>query len=239
MPSVEIIPAVMPTSFADLEAKTLRVAGVVQSVQIDVMDGRFVTSVDWPYTGKSAQKDFDELVQGHKVLPFAGKLAYEVDLMVSEPERVVADWVAAGIGRVIVHVESSEYIAAARISVRVAAEKCGRRVEFGLALNTTTDNAALDPYFNHIDFVQFMGIERIGYQGQPFDERVLGKIRDLRGKYPNVIISVDGGVNFDTAPRLIEAGANRLVSGSVIFESDDVLASIEKLRIVTKPCTRS
>lgn len=224
----------MPDSLADLLEKAGRAAGIVPFVQIDVMDGRFVPSVDWPYTGESAQKEFEELVRGSKTLPFAEKLNYEVDLMVAEPERSVADWVRAGVKRVIVHIESSTYITAALISGRAAAEVRGGGVEFAIALNTTTENTVLGPYLDHIDFVQFMGIEKIGYQGRAFDERVLGKIRDLRERRSGVIISVDGGVNFDTAPRLIESGANRLVSGSAIFGSDDIRAAIEKLQTSAK-----
>lgn len=231
---IEIIPAIMPTSLSELETRVTSVAGLVHTVQIDVMDGKFVPSVDWPYVDKESGEEFDGLVFGRSTLPFTGQLAYEVDLMVADPESVVADWVRAGMKRVIVHIESSEYIAAALMRTRAAAEAHNEDVEFGLAINTITDNTALHPYLDHVDFVQFMGIEKIGYQGQPFDERVLGKIRDLRETYGGVIISVDGGVNFDTAPRLIDAGANRLVSGSAIFDSEDIRASIEKLQVSVK-----
>ena len=78
-----------------------------------------------------------------------------------------------------------------------------------------------------IDFVQFMGIENIGYQGEPFDERVFEKIRELRERFPDTIISVDGGVSLENADKLIEAGANRLVSGSAIFESGDIAGTVE------------
>jgi ribulose-phosphate 3-epimerase len=154
--------------------------------------------------------------------------------MVAEPERVVTDWVRVGVKRIIVHVESSKYIAAALMRGRAAAEERGRAAEFGLAINTTTDNAALDPYLNDIDFIQCMGIENIGYQGQPFDERVLAKIRALRAEQPSITISVDGGVNFETAPLLIDAGANRLVSGSAIFSGRNVSENLEMMRKVVR-----
>jgi len=78
-----------------------------------------------------------------------------------------------------------------------------------------------------------MGIAEIGHQGEPFDERVIEKIVDFRERFPGVIISVDGGVDVDTAPELAEAGARRLVSGSGIFEAGDVGQAIEDLRTVT------
>jgi ribulose-phosphate 3-epimerase len=77
-----------------------------------------------------------------------------------------------------------------------------------------------------------MGIAEIGYQGQQFDERVVAKIMKLRNMSPDIIISVDGGVNFETAPILIHAGANRLVSGSAIFKSEDINSTIKKLQTV-------
>ena len=80
-----------------------------------------------------------------------------------------------------------------------------------------------------IDFVQFMGIDNVGFQGQEFDDRVLEKISDLRGEYPNIQISVDGGVGFDNAADLISAGATRLISGSAVFESDDMAEAIHDL----------
>ena len=75
-----------------------------------------------------------------------------------------------------------------------------------------------------------MGIAKIGYQGQPFDGQVIQKIQDLRKQYPEVTISVDGGVNFETAPKLIEAGATRLVSGSTILQSNNPEKTIEQLK---------
>ena len=79
------------------------------------------------------------------------------------------------------------------------------------------------------DFVQFMGIKKIGYQGQEFDTEVLDKISDLRKNFPDTIISVDGGVNFENAQDIVEAGVNRLVSGSAIYESDNIREAITEL----------
>ena len=75
-----------------------------------------------------------------------------------------------------------------------------------------------------------MGIEKIGFQGEPFDERVLDQIKALRKQFPEVTISVDGAVDFDTAPELIEAGANRLVAGSAIFNGPDISGAINEFQ---------
>jgi ribulose-phosphate 3-epimerase len=211
MDKIEIIPAIMPESFEDLNKKYSRVKDFVNTVQIDVMDGEFVPSKDWPYVGGELEQiDFD----------------FGVDLMVSNPKDVIESWVKAGAKRVVIHIESTENIE--EVFLKIPSD-----IEVGIALNTTTPNEQIYPLIEKIDFVQFMGIEKIGYQGQAFDERVLEKIKDLREKYSRVIINVDGAVSLETAPRLIEAGANRLAVGSVIFGSDDVEEIIKQLSNVS------
>ena len=112
-------------------------------------------------------------------------------------------------------------------------------IEIGIALNIKTPNEDIYKFFelndagrSLIDFVQFMGIREIGYQGQYFDERVLGKIRELRQSHSDTIISVDGGVTFENAHEIVEAGVNRLVSGSAIYESENIKEAIEEMKII-------
>ena len=208
MTEIEIIPAIMPESFNDLNEKYSLVKEYVTMVQIDVMDGKFVSSKNWPYTAGEIKKiDFN----------------FEVDLMVLNPENVIDDWIKAGAKRIIIHIESSEKIEEVFLKIPSG-------VEIGIAINTETENENIYPLIERINFVQFMGIEKIGFQGQSQDVRVLKKIADLRRKFSRVIISVDGGVNLESAPVLIQAGANRLVSGSAIFESNDIKRAIERLK---------
>ena len=101
--------------------------------------------------------------------------------------------------------------------------------QIGVAINTTTSVELLKPLISHIDFVQCMGIEKIGFQGEPFDERAIDQVKSLRKDFPELIISVDGGVNLDSASELIKAGANRLVAGSAIFQSFDIDEAIVEL----------
>jgi ribulose-phosphate 3-epimerase len=105
-------------------------------------------------------------------------------------------------------------------------------LEIGVAINLTTELRQIVPFINHIDFVQCMGIEKIGFQKQIFDERVLEKVKWLKEKFPDLIISVDGGVDLDTALVLLGVGVSRLVSGSAIFNNHDILATIEKFRVL-------
>jgi len=89
--------------------------------------------------------------------------------------------------------------------------------KIGLALVPNTPTEKISPYLDKINFVQFMGIDEVGYQGSSFNPAVIEKIREFRIQNPEMTVSVDGGVNLENAQSLIDAGANRLVSGSAIF----------------------
>ena len=89
----------------------------------------------------------------------------------------------------------------------------------GLGILNTTPSEFLHEWIPHFDYVQVMGIETIGAQGLPFDERTLGTVAQLRETYPELEIAVDGAVNASTIPRLIAAGANRFLPGSAIVRS--------------------
>src|SRR3989344_3782620 len=204
---VEIIPAIMPKDYEDLDEKMSLFVGVVPFVQLDIMDGKFVPARTWPYPRDA---HFDAIVAEEEGMPRWEEIDFEADLMVENPELAVPKWVSAGARRIIVHVESMVDFEKIRASVPVGL------IELGLAINTTTPLSAIEPYIDRIDFLQCMGIARIGFQGEEFDERVLENVRALRAKYSELPISIDGSVNMDTARSLVDAGATRLVAGSAI-----------------------
>jgi len=230
---IEIIPAIMPKSYDDLVDKLSLVSGLVPLVQIDVMDGVFVPNKSWPYFEK-VDKDFQAILKEEEGFPLWEEIDFEVDLMVSNPEAVSQEWVTVGAKRLIIHFESFAGVPEVSASIKKIREMLPAKdsilyTEIGIAINPSTSNDVLETILPDIDFVQFMGIEKIGFQGQMFDERVPTKISSLRAKHPEVTISVDGSVNEETIPRLIEVGANRLAVGSAIFASDDVQTQIEQL----------
>lgn len=238
---MEIIPAIMPDSYDDLVAKASRVSGLVPLAQIDVMDGVFVPSMSWPYAsgGTAGDPHFVALARQEESMPQWEALEYEIDLMIAEPERHIDEWLPLGASRLIFHIESIRDLAAfwghdiysdgARDAGSVAQANGEKVVAIGIALNPETPIALIEPYVGMVDFVQCMGIAKIGYQGEPFDDRVLAQVNALRVKYPNVPISVDGGVNKETAPLLKAAGATRLVAGSAIFGATEASLAIEAL----------
>ena len=220
---MEIIPAIIPKDFKEIIAKAELVHALVKTIQIDIMDGKLTHPRSWPYFF-GQEESFEKVTTGEIGLPYWKEVDYEADLMILNPEDYFANFVNAGFHRVIAHVESTS-------KFRALIEEWKGVVEIGAAINIDTDNGVLVSLIEDgLDFVQFMGIATIGYQGSPFDSRVLEKIESLRKAYPNVTISVDGGVTLENAPLLLEAGANRLVAGSAIFGSDIIENTIEDFK---------
>jgi len=216
---LEIIPAILPVDFMDFTDKIDLMLGFTKTIQVDICDGQFTPSPSWPY--RKHDDNFEKLREQADGLPGWEKLDYEFDLMVNRPEEVVEQWVEVGATRIILHTES-------RGDVLGAIQKLVGKAEIGLALNMDTTLDTIEQYIGMIDCVQLMAIDRIGYQGQVFNEKVLEKIRAVKEKYPELEVSVDGGVSLDNAPRLAAAGADRLVVGSAIFESDNPIDAVQK-----------
>jgi ribulose-phosphate 3-epimerase len=213
--SKDVVPAIMPQNFDQLHEEMQRFLSLVPMVQIDVMDGNLTPSKSWPYKSV-VDGEFLKIVNQEEGFPFWEHMDFEADLMVTDPVRVTDQWIAAGAARIIVHFES----AAPAIIAAVLTTIKDKGIEAGLAVGLETAPEAFVAFYesnkDSIDLIQFMGIEKIGFQGQPFDERVLERIVSFKEKFPDVQISVDGGVNADSAPRLAEAGVSRLVVGSAL-----------------------
>jgi ribulose-phosphate 3-epimerase len=221
--TMEIIPAILPKDFADLEDHVALVKGLVPLVQVDICDGQFTPSPSWPYRKKDS--NFDAIAKEARGLPFWEEVEYEFDLMVNNVQDAILDYVAAGASRIVLHAESKGDVAK-------AIDVLQGKVEIGLALNIDTPLDAVEPFKEKIQYIQLMGIDNVGFQGQSFDEKVIAKIRLVKEKYPDLAIQIDGSVNEKTAPLLRDAGAGRLIIGSAIFESDNIIETIERFKKV-------
>lgn len=216
----EIIPAVIAENFADLGNHLSRVAKLVKTVQIDVMDGSIAGRSSWPY--KKADTSFEKILEESEGMPFWDILNYEIHLMLDKPEEKIEDWVRAGATRIIIHPETTR-------SFDSIIETYSEALEIGIAIGLDVPLAQIASYLEKVKTLQFMGIKHIGYQGEPFDRNVLGKIHELRSSYPNHIISVDGGVTLENAKSILDAGANRLVVGSTIFNAPNIAEMVRLL----------
>lgn len=223
----EVIPAVLAKDINDLRQKIANVVNVARIVQIDICDGKFVDSTSWPMH-KDDIASTSLILEEQEGLPYWEDLDFEFDLMVKDAIKQFDFFVRLGAKRIVFHLEAEdrnelkEFIDSIDPYTR-------ENLDIGIAINTTTKIEELFPYINSIDFVQCMGIEHDGFQGESFDERVLLQIKELKEKYPDLIISVDGSVNEETAPLLVEAGASRLVAGSVLMRSFDVRETMKEL----------
>lgn len=218
---IEVVPSLPAQTFQELKTKIGIVRGLVSTFQIDIADGMFVPNRSWPMNpGDKAQ--FQRMVKGDEALPYKDELEFEVHFMAHNPEKLLPDWMKLGVVRALFHVE-------ARHDFSTLRSVAGDSVELGVSLNIGTPISRIDEYIEHIGVVQLMGIAKIGVQGQPFDERVLDSIREVKERYGDVIIEVDGSVNLKTAPQLVEAGARRLAPGSYVFNAEHPKEAIDAL----------
>lgn len=231
-----IVPAVLVPSRTRLEETLQKLVGLVDLVQVDVVDGEFIGPPTWPYADGAAE--VSKIGRDHSMLPFGEHFRFEMDLMVRAPERTVGQWIATGATRILVHVESTEHLSelVADMQTTYGHEKgfAQRFLALGAALNIDTDTSVLDPYIEHIDYVQFMGIAVIGKQGQPFDPRVIPKIKAFRKQHPDTQVQVDGGVSLETAPELLSAGVHRLCVGSALVKQEDIPGTLAKFNALVE-----
>lgn len=235
----DIIPAVLPKNYEDLKNKIALVRGIVPVVQVDICDGNYVNSVTWPFFTKTNEDDFLEnnldehfkaILNEREGLPFWEDIDFELDLMVSDAVENFDIYTKLGPRRIIFHMEAVGDLEEFKNFVEGIDMYVRDSIEIGLAINSDTEISKIFPLVNSVDFVQCMGIEKIGFQGQDFDERVIENIKKLKEKFSDLIISVDGGVSLETAKSLVEAGASRLVVGSAIFNTDDVIGTMEEFK---------
>jgi ribulose-phosphate 3-epimerase len=225
----EIVPAILARDYNDLRNKLSRVVSFVRIVQIDMCDGFFTKSVSWPYNElKVGGENIQSILNEEEGLPYWDKIDFEFDLMVKNAHENLDFFVRLGAKRLVFHLEAegdletfSQFLEGLDMYTR-------ENIEIGLAINTNTNISILDNFISKIDFIQFMGIKNIGYQGEPFDENVLEQIKNIRLKYPEILTSVDGSVNEETAKVLVDLGVDRLVIGSALFNSFDIEEKIKE-----------
>lgn len=216
----QIAPSLLSADFAQLERdiRMVEQAGA-HMLHIDVMDGRFVPNI----------------TIGLPVLEAIKRVATipcDVHLMIAEPEKFIDAFCAAGADILTIHVEATPHVHRALQAIRA------QGVKAGLALNPHTPLSALDEVLEEVDLVLIMSVNP-GFGGQAFIPNTLDKLRRLRqkleqcGRSGQVRVEVDGGVKYDNIDAVAAAGAQVLVSGSGIFNTEDpratLIAMMEKL----------
>lgn len=212
---IKIAPSILSADFSKLgeEIRSIEKAGA-DIIHIDVMDGDFVPNITFgPPVIKAIRK--------------YTKLPFDVHLMISDPDRYIADFKDAGADIITVHVEACTHLHRTLQSIR------SMGVKAGVALNPATDTESIRYVMDVADMVLVMTVNP-GFGGQMLIEPVLqkiGKVRSIAKESGKAIdIEVDGGVNTENSIKVIQAGADIIVSGSAVFSSSDMKEAIQKIR---------
>lgn len=211
MPKLKIAPSLLSCDFANIEreVKAVEAAGA-DLLHVDVMDAHFVPNLTLGPPIVAAVKK-------------VAKVPLDCHLMMTDPQRYVADFAKAGAAYITIHVESNAPITETLAAIRKAGAKPG------LVLNPDTPVEAAQPWLDQIDMLLVMSVWP-GFGGQKFIAPVLETIRKARKLAPNLDIEIDGGINGETVKEAVAAGANVIVAGSYVF-GGDYAQRIKSLRV--------
>jgi len=212
----KILPAILVKDKKDLTESLNLFDGIVDELQIDVLDGKLVPKISWPYTvGANAISELNSLLYDYT-------FNVELHLMLEENLSFIESVDSGKISRAVMQIESRDFEIAAK-----AAKNKGFLVGASAMLETSLES--LESVLDIIDYVQFMCIEKIGVQGSKFNSKVIDKIKVFRQKHPQVELAVDGGVKKEHLPSLESLGVKRFAMGSAIMSSQNPVATWREL----------
>ena len=217
MKKIQISPSILSADFSQLgtEIKKLEEGGA-DLIHVDVMDGHFVPNLT---IGPPVIKNLRRYT----------KLPFDVHVMISPVHEYIENYANAGADIITIHPEATESLKETISLIK----KFGKKV--GVSLNPKTEIKTLIDEIDNIDLVLVMSVNP-GFGGQKFMPEVLDKIKELkkiRDKNQfHFDIEVDGGINFSNSKKVLEAGADILVSGTTVFKENDgdIRTNIEKLK---------
>lgn len=210
-----IAPSMLSADFLHLEKDVEMVNECADLFHLDIMDGVFVPNISYGFPVVEA-------------IASKAKKPLDAHLMIVHPEKYVERFARLGVSMLSFHLNATDKPAQALLSIREAGMKAG------LVINPDIPVETLFPYLHLCDYIILMSVYA-GFGGQKFIEETYGRIRTLKSEIDRnglkVKIEVDGGVTPANAKALVEAGAEILVAGSAVFNSDDPAVVINAMRV--------
>lgn len=224
----EIIPAILEKNFGEIKNKLAFLRERVKCVEIDMCDGIFVPSQTWPFaSGGFDDIDFLKIQNEEEGMSFWQDIDFELDLMVADASENFDIYIKLGPKRMIFHLSAQKNIEEFEHFLEGLDMYIRDNVEMGLAFNPSDDLAVVSRLSHKVDFLQCMGSDKLGFQGETFSGKALENIKLLKKNLPGIVISVDIGINLDNAEEILAAGADRLVAGSSIWKSPDPIGALQ------------